>query len=102
LNEAEWQKMKRIDLAEKVWMTASWITRLLLPMEKIWLITKEANSWDARISFVSIAPGGKRIYDEALDRLNLFTDDIIDKKVDNKLKDFTKIIQDIWWKIMWK
>jgi DNA-binding MarR family transcriptional regulator len=102
LNKANDQKLKRIELAEKVWLTASGITRLLLPMEKIWLISKEVNSSDARISYVSIAPGWKTKLDEALERLNYFTEEIIDKDQSKKLNDLTKILQKIWWKIMWK
>lgn len=102
LSNAEWQKLKRIDLAEKVWITASWITRLLLPMEKIWLINKEANSLDARISYVSLAPWWKRKYEEALERLNFFTDEIISEDNSDKILDLTKLLQEIWWKIMWK
>lgn len=102
LSNAEGQKLKRIDLAEKVWITASGVTRLLLPMEKIWLVNKEINSLDARISYVSLAQGGKRKYEEALERLNFFTDEIIEKDKNNKIVDLTKLLQKIWWKIMWK
>ena len=56
LSQAPHGKLRRIDLAEKVGLTASGVTRLLLPMEKIGLIKKEANEHDARISYVSLAP----------------------------------------------
>ncbi len=102
LHNSEQQKLKRIELAEKVWLTPSGITRLLLPMEKIWLISKETNSQDARISYVSMAPGWKIKFDEALERLNFFTNEIIDKDQTKKLLDLTKIFQKIWWKMMWK
>jgi DNA-binding MarR family transcriptional regulator len=102
LNKANDQKLKRIELAEKVWLTASGITRLLLPMEKIWLVSKEINSSDARISYVSIASGWKTKFEEALERLNFFTEETIDKDQAKKLNDLTKILQKIWWKMMWK
>lgn len=102
LSKATNEKLKRIELAEKVWLTASGITRLLLPMEKIWLVSKEINSSDARISYVSIAPWWKTKLLEALERLNFFTGEIIDESQTKKLTDLTKIIQEIWWKMMWK
>lgn len=60
-------KMRRVDLAEQVGLTASGITRLLAPMEKIGLVKREANSKDARVSYVVIASGGKRMLQESLE-----------------------------------
>ena len=60
-------KMRRVDLAEKVGLTASGITRLLAPMEKIGLVKREANAADARVSFVSLAKGGKTALENALE-----------------------------------
>lgn len=72
LSQAEDQKMRRIDLAEKVGLTASGITRLLLPMEKVGLIKKEINEHDARSSFVLLAKGGKEMLKEGIERAELF------------------------------
>jgi DNA-binding MarR family transcriptional regulator len=60
-------KMRRVDLAEKVGLTASGITRLLAPMEKIGLVKREANAADARVSFVSLAKGGKHALENAIE-----------------------------------
>ena len=54
LNNATGNRLRRIDLAEKTGLTASGITRLLLPLEKIGLITKENNDRDARVSYVKL------------------------------------------------
>ena len=83
LSQSEGQKMRRIDLAEKIGLTASGITRLLLPMEKIGLIKKEANEHDARVSFVVLASGGKTKLEEGLERMEIFCEEIIP---DNKIK----------------
>lgn len=89
--------MRRIDLAEKIWLTASGITRLLLPMEKIGLVKKQTNENDARVSLVSITDSGKLYLDDAIDRLNYITDEIIEwdlkkeiKKIDSNLKSLYK------------
>ncbi len=52
------QTIRRIDLAQEVGMSASGITRLLNPMEKIKLIEKEVNPRDARVSFVRLSNAG--------------------------------------------
>lgn len=83
VSQANDHKMRRIDLAEKVGLTASGITRLLLPMEKIGLIKKEANVHDARVSYVVLASGGKTKLEEGLERMEIFCKDIIP---DNKIK----------------
>lgn len=68
LAQASDEKLRRIDLAEKIGLTASGVTRILLPMEKIGLVTREVNENDARVSYVVLAPGGKEKLFEALER----------------------------------
>jgi len=65
LNNAANKTMRRIDLAHQVGLTASGVTRLLLPMEKIKLIEKEANPRDARVSLVKLSETGARVLSEA-------------------------------------
>jgi DNA-binding MarR family transcriptional regulator len=65
LDEAPEKKLRRIDLAQAVGLTPSGVTRLLNPMEKIGLVSKEAGARDARVSLVGIAPAGETIYRES-------------------------------------
>lgn len=65
LSLAPAQKMRRNELAEKVGLSPSGITRLLNPLEKIGLVEKEANPRDARVSLVALSDSGKRLYEEA-------------------------------------
>ncbi len=95
LSKSEDQKMRRIDLAEKVGLTASGITRLLLPMEKIGLIKRETNERDARVSFVAIAPGGETKLSEGLERAEIFAEDILGKSHDKNIALTTKLINEI-------
>ena len=77
LVHAEGRKLRRIDLADLVGVTASGVTRMLAPMEKIGLVTRERNERDARISYVILAPGGKRVYEDALITANHFAEGIL-------------------------
>jgi DNA-binding MarR family transcriptional regulator len=77
LSVAPDKRMRRIDLAEAIGLTASGITRLLLPMEKIGLVRREAHSGDARVSYVAIAPGGETKLRDAIERAEQFCSDII-------------------------
>jgi len=59
------QKMRRSDLAERVGLSPSGVTRLLNPMEKIGLVEKEENPRDARVSLVTLSAAGKQVYEDA-------------------------------------
>jgi DNA-binding MarR family transcriptional regulator len=74
---AEDQRMRRVDLADTIGLTASGITRLLLPMEKIGLVRRETHDGDARVSYVALAPGGEAKLMEAISRAEEFCADII-------------------------
>jgi DNA-binding MarR family transcriptional regulator len=58
-------KMRRTDLADRVGLSPSGITRLINPMEKIGLVEKEANPRDARVSLVTLSATGKKTCEEA-------------------------------------
>lgn len=92
LSQSDDQKIRRIDLAEKIGLTASGITRLLLPMGKIGLVKKEINERDARVSFVKLAPGGKTKLEEGLERAEIFCEDIIPHDKTKKIEDLSKLL----------
>lgn len=77
LSLAPEEKMRRIDLAEKIGLTASGVTRLLVPMEKIGLVKREMNERDARVRYVALAPGGKTKYQEAIERAEYIAGEFI-------------------------
>ena len=65
LSEAPNQSLRRIDIAEALSRTASGITRLLMPMEKIGLVEKQANERDARVSLVKLTSAGESLLKNA-------------------------------------
>jgi DNA-binding MarR family transcriptional regulator len=70
LVRAPGKKLRRIDLAQEVSLTPSGVTRLLNPMEKIGLVTKEQAARDARVSFVAITNSGEKILKDASTTFN--------------------------------
>lgn len=86
LSQAKEEKMRRIDLAGKIGLTASGITRLLIPMEKIGWVKREPYAEDARVSFVSIAKGGKnKLTSESLEDAENLANDLLPSTT--KIKD---------------
>jgi DNA-binding MarR family transcriptional regulator len=77
LANAKEEKMRRIDLAESIGLTASGVTRLLAPMEKIGLVKREANAADARVSFVALAKGGKQMLADSLDNAEILAQSVL-------------------------
>jgi DNA-binding MarR family transcriptional regulator len=102
LSNAEDEKMRRIDLAEKIGLTPSGITRMLLPMEKIGLIKRETDKNDARVSFVKLAPGGKRIFKETLERAELVAEEIISTTEMKGMKDLSDIFSLFTFDKIWR
>jgi len=93
LNSAPDHKMRRIDLAEKIGLTASGVTRLLAPLEKIGLVTREANERDARVSYVVITPTGKRIFKEAKVSAEASAKDILSFRKNKSLRSVSEFLQ---------
>lgn len=88
-------KMRRIDLAEKIGLTASGVTRLLNPLEKIGLVSRESNERDARVSYVVITPNGKKIFEEAKLSAENITKEILSSKKGKSLRMINELLFDL-------
>jgi DNA-binding MarR family transcriptional regulator len=61
LERAPASRLRRTDLAERLGLTASGVTRSLLPLEKIGLIERTPDLRDARVGFASITASGQQL-----------------------------------------
>ncbi|NHZ35634.1 MULTISPECIES: MarR family winged helix-turn-helix transcriptional regulator [Massilia] len=73
LSRAPGGRLRRVDLAERLGLTASGITRSLLPLEKIGLVTREADPRDARVGFAVITASGQELALNASDVVDLIS-----------------------------
>ena len=85
--------MRRIDLAQKLGLTASGITRLVAPMEKIGLVEKEANPRDARVSLVKITKAGETILADASISLEQKSQSVLEGLDPKILNEMTKAME---------
>ncbi len=92
-------KMRRIDLAEKVGLTASGVTRQLLSMEKIGLVGRRVNKNDARSTYVTLRSGGKRKFEEAMKQAELFCDELTPLKNSRETMSLSKLLLELGGKI---
>ena len=60
-------RLRPVDLANRLQLTPSGVTRALIPLAKIGLVERNAHERDARASYVSITKSGRERLDEALD-----------------------------------
>ncbi|MEW2516204.1 MarR family transcriptional regulator [Streptomyces sp. NPDC046870] len=60
LEQAPGGRMRRVDLAEALGLTASGVTRGLAPLERIGLVTRETDARDARVAYAALTGTGRR------------------------------------------
>ncbi|MCP4822238.1 MAG: MarR family transcriptional regulator, partial [Shimia sp.] len=58
LDKAEMQRLPRVELAKRTYVSASTITRTVAPMEKIGLLSRQSDARDARLAFVALTDAG--------------------------------------------
>ncbi|GGY70795.1 hypothetical protein GCM10010300_12670 [Streptomyces olivaceoviridis] len=59
LEQAPGGRMRRVDLAEALGLTASGVTRGLAPLERIGLVTRETDARDARVAYAALTGTGR-------------------------------------------
>lgn len=65
LERATNQRLSRVELARRMHVSASTVTRMVAPMEKVGLVTREVDARDARFAFVAITSAGLNRLSEA-------------------------------------
>jgi DNA-binding MarR family transcriptional regulator len=65
LAHADGGRLRRVDLAQRVLLTASGITRLLDGLERSKLVCKASCAADARVTYAEITPQGRELLAEA-------------------------------------
>jgi DNA-binding MarR family transcriptional regulator len=65
LQRAPGGRLRRVDLAEKLGLTASGVTRSLLPLEKIGLVTRQSDPRDARVGYALVTAAGAELVTNA-------------------------------------
>jgi DNA-binding MarR family transcriptional regulator len=66
LGRAPGKRLRRIDLAERMGLTASGVTRSLLPLEKVGLVERQADPRDARVGYAGLTDSGQQLLAHAL------------------------------------
>lgn len=65
LENAPLQRLPRVELARRLHISASTVTRMTAPLEKIGLVSRKSDDRDARLAFVVLTDAGKTKINEA-------------------------------------
>lgn len=58
LEQAPLHRLSRVELAKRMHVSASTVTRMAAPLEKIGVVSRQADTRDARLAFVVLTPSG--------------------------------------------
>ena len=95
LSGAPDQTMRRIDLAKAVCRTASGVTRMLVPMEKIGLVKRKSNPRDARVSLVTMTKAGQTIFKDATVSMDKKSQSLLKRLSDKRVGLLTEILDEL-------
>lgn len=77
LSRAPGGKLRRIDLADQLGLTASAVTRALIPLERIGLVKRERDLRDARVGYAVLTKTGERVLKESLSSAEAISEDVV-------------------------
>ena len=102
LNQAEDRQLRRIDLAQKLGLTPSGATRLLLPLEKIGLVRRDTQEADSRARLAVLTPAGEDLLKDATATLEMRLEDAVPESDHSALKRFTASLDEITGRLLQK
>ena len=85
-------QLRRVDLATELGLTASAVTRMLIPLEKIGLVTRQRDARDARVGYATLTAAGRRVLKEALDSAEEISQDLIPADAASELSDLVPVL----------
>ena len=92
LSGAPGGKLRRIDLAGQIGVTASAVTRTLIPLEKIGLVTRQRDVHDARVGYAVLTKAGWRLLEESLESAELISQDAIPPESVRRLSALSELL----------
>ena len=69
-------RLSRIDLAKRLHVSASTVTRMTAPLEKLGMVGRQSDARDARLAYVVLTPAGKRLVTDARATLERMAGDL--------------------------
>jgi DNA-binding MarR family transcriptional regulator len=77
LAEAPGGRLRRVDLAQRLALTPSGVTRLLAPLERRGIVTREEGGHDARATYAVLSRSGKALVRDATATVSAIAESIL-------------------------
>jgi DNA-binding MarR family transcriptional regulator len=91
LAEAPTGRLRRVDLAQRLALTPSGVTRLLAPLERRGIVTREDGGHDARATYAVLTRSGKELVKDATVTVSNVAESILGSLSDRDRAAFTKL-----------
>ena len=95
LAAAPQERAKPVDLARRLSLTASGVTRALLPLEKIGIIERHKDERDARVSYAALTAAGRRVVEEARVTAELTAAGLFSRLSVGQTRQLQRLLEDI-------
>lgn len=77
LAEAPGLRLRRVDLALRLGVTPSGVTRRLGPLERRRIVTREESGHDARATYAALTPSGLQLFKDANETMKAFAEALL-------------------------
>jgi DNA-binding MarR family transcriptional regulator len=91
LVEAPGGRLRRVDLAQRLALTPSGVTRLLAPLERRGIVTREEGGHDARATYAVLTRSGKALVRDATATVSAVAESILGSLGDRDRAAFGKL-----------
>jgi DNA-binding MarR family transcriptional regulator len=92
LAEAPANKLRRVDLAQRLALSPSGVTRLLGPLERRGIVTREEGGHDARATFAVLTRSGRALVKDASATMSTLAQSILKSLGERDRAAFAKLV----------
>ena len=92
MSRASGGRLRRVDLAAHLGLTPSAVTRTLIPLEKIGLVTRQTDPHDARAGYAVLTKSGQRVLREALETAEAFSQESVPRDAGAHLAPLSEVL----------
>jgi DNA-binding MarR family transcriptional regulator len=87
------QRLSRVDLARRLSVSPSTVTRMAAPLEKLRLVGREADKRDARLAYVVLTAAGQRLVGDARNTLEELSAEVFkDRWTEGEISSLNKLL----------
>lgn len=92
MSRAPGGRLRRVDLAGQLGLTPSAVTRTLIPLEKIGLVTRQTDPHDARAGYAVLTKSGQRVLREALETAEELCEESVPREAGAHLAPLSEVL----------